>query len=60
MTDQPRTTGAAEKAAEPLHRQLGVTDQELEVIRQKLGRDPNHTELAMFSVMWSEHCSYKN
>jgi phosphoribosylformylglycinamidine synthase len=45
---------------EPLHRQLGVTDGELEVIRQKLGRDPNHTELAMFSVMWSEHCSYKS
>jgi phosphoribosylformylglycinamidine synthase len=37
-----------------------VTDQELDVIRQKLGRDPNHTELAVFSVMWSEHCSYKS
>jgi phosphoribosylformylglycinamidine synthase len=48
------------KAPEPLHRQLGVTDFELDVIRQKLGRDPNHTELAMFSVMWSEHCSYKS
>jgi phosphoribosylformylglycinamidine synthase len=47
-------------APEPLHRALGVTDQELDVIRQKLGRDPNHTELAMFSVMWSEHCSYKS
>ena len=46
--------------SEPLHRALGVTDQELDVIRQKLGRDPNHTELAMFSVMWSEHCSYKS
>ena len=47
-------------ASEPLHRALGVTDEELEVIRKKLGRDPNHTELAMFSVMWSEHCSYKS
>jgi phosphoribosylformylglycinamidine synthase len=47
-------------APEPLHRALGVTDHELDVIRQKLGRDPNHTELAMFSVMWSEHCSYKS
>jgi phosphoribosylformylglycinamidine synthase II len=45
---------------EPLHRQLGVTDGELDAIRSKLGRDPNHTELAMFSVMWSEHCSYKS
>jgi phosphoribosylformylglycinamidine synthase II len=48
------------KGPEPLHRQLGVTDHELEVICQKLGREPNHTELAMFSVMWSEHCSYKS
>ena len=45
---------------EPLHRQLGVTDEELGAIRGKLGRDPNHVELAMFSVMWSEHCSYKS
>jgi phosphoribosylformylglycinamidine synthase len=45
---------------EPLHRQLGVTDEELAAIRGKLGRDPNHVELAMFSVMWSEHCSYKS
>jgi phosphoribosylformylglycinamidine (FGAM) synthase-like enzyme len=51
---------AAAPAPEPLHRALGVTDHELDVIRQKLGRDPNHTELAMFSVMWSEHCSYKS
>ncbi len=45
---------------EPLHRQLGLTDEELDVICRKLGRDPNQTELAMFSVMWSEHCSYKS
>jgi phosphoribosylformylglycinamidine synthase II len=54
------TRAAAAPAPEPLHRALGVTDHELDVIRQKLGRDPNHTELAMFSVMWSEHCSYKS
>ncbi len=54
------TSGRAAAAPEPLHRALGVTDHELDVIRQKLGRDPNHTELAMFSVMWSEHCSYKS
>jgi phosphoribosylformylglycinamidine synthase len=45
----------------PLHRALGLTDEELEAIRGKLGgRDPNGLELAMFSVMWSEHCSYKS
>lgn len=43
-----------------LHRQLGLTDEELVAIRERLGRDPNPVELAMFSVMWSEHCSYKS
>ncbi|MDO8484840.1 MAG: phosphoribosylformylglycinamidine synthase subunit PurL, partial [Candidatus Limnocylindrales bacterium] len=51
----------AERPIEPLHRRLGVTDDELEAIRDRLrGRDPNDLELAMFSVMWSEHCSYKS
>ena len=51
----------AERPAEPLHRRLGVTDEELDAIRDRLGgRDPNDLELAMFSVMWSEHCSYKS
>jgi phosphoribosylformylglycinamidine synthase len=51
----------AERPVEPLHRRLGVTDDELEAIRDRLGgRDPNDLELAMFSVMWSEHCSYKS
>jgi phosphoribosylformylglycinamidine synthase II len=44
----------------PLHLALGVTDEELAAIRDRLGRDPNDVELAMFSVMWSEHCSYKS
>ena len=44
----------------PLHRVLGLNDVELDAIRGKLGRDPNDLELAMFSVMWSEHCSYKS
>ena len=44
----------------PLHHALGVTDDELEAIRDRLGRGPNDIELAMFSVMWSEHCSYKS
>ncbi|MEO5704795.1 MAG: phosphoribosylformylglycinamidine synthase subunit PurL [Candidatus Limnocylindrales bacterium] len=46
--------------APPLHRALGLTDDELDAIRDRLGRDPNDLELAMFSVMWSEHCSYKS
>jgi phosphoribosylformylglycinamidine synthase len=44
----------------PLHRALGLTDGELDGIRDRLGRAPNDLELAMFSVMWSEHCSYKS
>ncbi len=44
----------------PLHRVLGLTDEELDAIREKLSREPNALELAMFSVMWSEHCSYKS
>ncbi len=43
-----------------LHRSLGLTDDELAKIIEILGRDPNHLELAMYSVMWSEHCSYKS
>ncbi len=51
----------AEPATEPLHRRLGVTDEELDAIVDRLGgRKPNDLELAMFSVMWSEHCSYKS
>jgi phosphoribosylformylglycinamidine synthase len=46
--------------SEPLHRQLGMTDDELEAVVDLLDRDPTELELAMFSVMWSEHCSYKS
>src|SRR5438094_9026130 len=45
---------------EPVHRALGLTDAELETIERILGRAPNHLELAMYAVMWSEHCSYKS
>lgn len=38
----------------------GLTPDEFERIRKILSRDPNFTELGIFSVMWSEHCSYKN
>ncbi len=44
----------------PLHRQLGLTDDELASIVELLGRDPTDLELAMYAVMWSEHCSYKS
>ncbi|HXG25684.1 MAG TPA: phosphoribosylformylglycinamidine synthase subunit PurL, partial [Candidatus Binatia bacterium] len=59
---QPAVTAPAAPGPEvpPLHRALGLTDEELDAIRDRLGRDPNDLELAMFSVMWSEHCSYKS
>jgi phosphoribosylformylglycinamidine synthase II len=40
--------------------ELRLTADEFELIKQKLGRTPNFTELCAFSAMWSEHCSYKN
>src|SRR5262249_31518185 len=43
-----------------LHRALGLTDGELERIRSLLERDPNDFELAVFSLLWSEHCGYKH
>jgi phosphoribosylformylglycinamidine synthase II len=44
----------------PLHRALGLTDGERDEVETLLGRPPNHLELALFAVMWSEHCSYKS
>jgi phosphoribosylformylglycinamidine synthase len=46
--------------AERLHRALGLTDWEAGRIQELLGRDPNHFELAVFSLLWSEHCGYKH
>lgn len=45
---------------EKLYRELGLTDEEFSMIENILGRIPNYTETGLFSVMWSEHCSYKN
>ena len=42
------------------HRELGLSDSEYERIVEKLGREPNGLELAVFSLMWSEHCAYKH
>ncbi|MDJ0790442.1 MAG: phosphoribosylformylglycinamidine synthase subunit PurL [Acidimicrobiia bacterium] len=44
----------------PPHIQLGMTDEEYEHVIEILGREPMAAELAMYSVMWSEHCSYKS
>ncbi|HUZ84986.1 MAG TPA: AIR synthase related protein, partial [Gaiellales bacterium] len=44
----------------PLHRTLGLTDEEFARIQELLGRDPNDFELAVFSLLWSEHCAYKH
>lgn len=40
--------------------ELGLREDEFEMIKELLGRTPNFTETAVYSVMWSEHCSYKN
>jgi phosphoribosylformylglycinamidine synthase len=44
----------------PMHQQLGMTDDELTAVEDELGRSPTDLELAMYAVMWSEHCSYKS
>ncbi len=41
-------------------RAMGLTDEEYDMICHRIGKHPNFLEVAMFSVMWSEHCSYKN
>lgn len=51
----------AEQIAEQhIYKQMGVSDSEYELICGFLGRKPNYTEIGVFSVMWSEHCAYKN
>jgi phosphoribosylformylglycinamidine synthase II len=47
-------------ADQPLHRALGLTDSEFDRIRELLERAPNDFELAVFSLLWSEHCGYKH
>ena len=51
---------AATPEKEQPYRDLGVKDDEYQRIRAILGRRPTSSELAMYSVMWSEHCSYKS
>ncbi|MFA9558427.1 phosphoribosylformylglycinamidine synthase subunit PurL [Evansella sp. AB-rgal1] len=45
---------------EKVYAEMGLTDAEFEMVENILGRLPNYTEIGLFSVMWSEHCSYKN
>ncbi len=60
----PRADTVAHAAATPdqpqPHAELGLTDAEYARIRELLGRRPTDSELAIYSVMWSEHCSYKS
>lgn len=51
---------AEQIAEQKIYKQMGVTDSEYELICGFLGRQPNYVEIGVFSVMWSEHCSYKN
>ena len=58
---QAATLGVLSPVAEtPLHRALGLTDDEYDQIHALLERRPNDFELAVFSLLWSEHCGYKH
>lgn len=55
MENKTQTVATVEDAIE-----LGLLAEEFELIKDAMGRTPNFTELSIYSVMWSEHCSYKN
>ncbi len=55
-----RVSPAAQKITPELIRSHGLNDEEYQRIVERLGREPSLTELGIFSVMWSEHCSYKS
>ncbi len=57
--DTVEAAGQTPDQAQP-YRELGVADDEYARIKEILGRRPTSSELAMYSVMWSEHCSYKS
>ena len=59
-SDAARLNHLTRVAEQPLHRALGLTDGELDRIQELLEREPNHLELAVFSLLWSEHCGYKH
>ncbi|MED1724904.1 phosphoribosylformylglycinamidine synthase subunit PurL [Brevibacillus parabrevis] len=51
---------AQQIADQKLYREIGLTDEEYQRVVTIMGRQPNWTETGLYSVMWSEHCSYKN
>lgn len=57
MTHEPTPT---QIKGNKIYREMGMTDEEFALAEKMLGRTPNYTETGLFSVMWSEHCSYKN
>ena len=58
--DRKGTRSLTSIGGDAIHRELGLTDAEYDMILAVLGRSPSPVELAMYSVMWSEHCSYKS
>lgn len=57
---QHREPNPQQIADEKIYREMGLTDEEYERVVKIIGRQPNYTETGLYSVMWSEHCSYKN
>lgn len=57
LTTEPTATQIRD---ERIYATMGLSDDEYELVVSLLGREPNYTEIGLFSVMWSEHCSYKN
>ncbi|WP_312205210.1 AIR synthase related protein, partial [Brevundimonas sp.] len=51
---------APQKTIAQLAEEYGLAPNEYQVLLDRLGREPNQVELGVFSVMWSEHCSYKS
>ena len=50
----------AQIESEKIYAEMGLSPEEFDMVKKILGRLPNYTEIGLFSVMWSEHCSYKN
>ena len=57
LTTEPTATMIRETK---LYATMGLSEDEYALVVSLLGREPNYTEIGLFSVMWSEHCSYKN
>lgn len=58
--DREYQPSAEQVQQKKLYAEMGLTDDEYALIQKLLGRLPNYTETGLFSVLWSEHCSYKN